>query len=46
MDAIQDLILTVQAAIERGRRRAALLGAGLFAAGVVAGATLACVVRG
>ena len=46
MDAIQELILTVQAAIERGRRRAALLGAGLFGAGVVVGVSLAVIVRG
>ncbi len=46
MEPLQELILTVQAAIERGRRRAALLGAGLLLVGVVAGATLACVVRG
>lgn len=46
MDAIQELILTVQAAIERGRRRAALLCVGVFAGGVVVGASLAVIVRG
>ena len=46
MEPIEHLVMTVQAAIERGRRRAALLGAGLFGAGVAAGVVLSMVARG
>jgi len=46
VEPIQELIIAVQAAIERGRRRSALLGAGLYGAGVVTGAALAAIMRG
>ena len=46
MEPLEQIVLTVQAGIERARRRAVLLGAGLFAAGLVSGVVLVLAARG